>query len=70
MFRVKRGIEGGVKVVHMVGRSNLILVITSGLDPQYPSNVVHFWNDRMTKFAGKINQFDSDPLSLTYCQSM
>ena len=50
-------IEGGVKCVQMVGKSNLILVITTGADPQYPSNVVHFWNDRIIKFAGNINKF-------------
>ena len=69
-FRVKRCIEGGVKVVQMVGKSNLILVITSGMDPQYPSNHVHFWDDRKIKFVGRINQFTSDPLSLCHSQNM
>lgn len=70
MFRVKRPIEGGVKVVHLVAKSNLFLIITSGMDPQYPSNLVFLWDDRQMRFSGKINMFKSDPLSLSYCNNM
>ena len=69
-FRVKRVIEGGVKVVQMVGKSNLILIVTSGLDPQYPSNHVHFWDDQRTKFVGRINAFDPDPIAISHSQSI
>jgi len=54
----------------MVGKSNLILIVTSGLDPQYPSNHVHFWDDQRTKFVGRINAFDPDPLAISHSQSI
>lgn len=32
MFRIKRAIEGGVKVIKMHGKTNLILIVTTGIN--------------------------------------
>ena len=52
--RVKRQLEGGVKLVQMVGQSNLVILVTTGLDPNYQSNFVHFWDDQKTKIVGRV----------------
>ena len=70
MFKAKRLIEGGVKVVKMVNRTNLILVITSGNDPNLSSSYLHFWDDRKIRFMGKVNKFDSDPLTICHADNV
>ena len=69
-FRVKRQIEGGVKVVQMVNKTNLILVITTGQDTNYPASYLHFWDDLKLRFVGRINQFDSDPVSICHADNI
>ena len=54
----------------MVNKTNLILVITTGLDPQYPSSYLHFWDDLKLRFVGRINQFDSDPISISHAENI
>jgi len=64
-MRIRRVIEGGVKVVQMVGKSNLILLIPSGEDTRYPQNSVLLWDDKRLKHCGVI-KFGDNALSCSF----
>ena len=68
-MRIRRIIEGGVRVVQMVGKSNLILLIPTGEDPRYPSNSVLLWDDKKLKHVGVI-KFNDDALSCSFASDM
>jgi len=68
-MRIKRKIDGGVKVVQMVGKSNLILLIPTGEDPRYPSNSVLLWDDKKLKNVGVI-KFKDDALACSFASDM
>lgn len=57
-------------MVKMINKTNLILIITTGNDPLYPASYLHFWDDLKLRFVGRINQFDSDPLSISHADSV
>ena len=63
-MRIRRVIEGGVKVVQMVGKSNLILLIPSGEDTRYPENSVLLWDEKI-KQCGVI-KFGDNALSCSF----
>jgi len=64
-MRIRRVIEGGVKVVQMVGKSNLILLIPTGEDIRYPANSVLLWDDKRLKHVGVI-KFGDNALSCSF----
>ena len=68
-MRIRRVIEGGVKVVQMVGKSNLILLIPTGEDPRYPANSVLLWDDKRLKHVGVI-KFSEDALSCSFASDL
>ena len=68
-MRIRRVFEGGVKVVQMVGKSNLILLIPTGEDPRYPANSVLLWDDKRLKHVGVV-KFAGDALSCSYAQDI
>ena len=68
-MRIRRVFEGGVRVVQMVGKSNLILLIPTGEDSRYPANSVLLWDDKRLKHVGVI-KFGEDALSVTFASDM
>jgi hypothetical protein len=64
-MRIRRVIEGGIKVVQMVGKSNLILLIPSEEDTSYPKNSVLLWDEKRLKHCGVI-EFCDNALSCSF----
>ena len=54
----------------MVNKTNILLVITTGNDATYPANCLHFWDDTKFRFVGRINQFDSDPITISHANNI
>ena len=68
-MRIRRVIEGGVKVVQMEGKSNLILLIPTGEDIRYPANSVLLWDDKRLKHVGVI-KFGDNALSCSFASDL
>jgi len=68
-MRIRRVIEGGVKVVQMVGKSNLILLIPSGEDTRYQQNSVLLWDDKRLKHVGVI-KFGDNALACSFASDI
>ncbi len=43
---IERRIPGGIKLVQMIGASNLILIVYTGNNADYPSDKINIWCDR------------------------
>lgn len=42
----------------MVGKSNVILLIPTGEDPKYPSNLMLLWDDKKMTHVAKIKLYE------------
>ena len=43
---IKREFKGGLSVVQMLGMSNILLLVATGENPDYPSTNVMIWDDK------------------------
>ena len=68
-MRIKRYFPGGVKVIQMVGKSNLILLIPTGDDLRYSAETVLLWDDKKLKSVGDI-KFASEALSVIFAKDL
>jgi len=68
-MRIRRFFPGGVKVIQMVGKSNLILLIPTGEDPQYSASKVLLWDDKKLTPVGEIS-FTSDAISVLFAKDL
>ena len=59
---------GSVSQVVMYNRSNLLAVLSGGLHPKFPSNVVKIWDDKLKKFVAQFT-FGSKVLNVVLCRS-
>lgn len=53
----------------MVGKSNLILLIPTGDDPQHSANTVLLWDDKKLKSVGDIH-FANDAISVLFAKDL
>jgi WD repeat-containing protein 45 len=47
--------EGGVCIIELLYRSNIMVFVGSGQKPEFPPNKVLFWDDSQLKVIGEIN---------------
>ena len=47
--------EGGVALVELIYRSNMIALVGTGAKEEFPPNKVVFWDDSQLKIVGEIN---------------
>lgn len=52
---LKRDIEGGLRFVQMLNRSNILIIVGSGeYEDEYPSNKLLFWNEKEQSISGEV----------------
>lgn len=49
-----RQITGGLRVVQMIAKSNILLMVATGENPDYPSDQVLLWDDKKLDIQHKI----------------
>ena len=47
--------EGGVALVELIYRSNMMALVGTGAKEEFPPNKVVFWDDSQLKIVGEIN---------------
>jgi len=68
-FRIYRAFEGGVRHTQIVGRSNVLLLIPSGLGSKFSSKTIVFWDEKVNKQAGII-RFEYEILACSTVRKM
>lgn len=47
-------LEGGIGIIEMLNRSNIIALVGGGKNPKYTSNRVILWDDSQTKMISEM----------------
>lgn len=47
--------EGGISIVEMLYRTNIIALVGAGNNPKYPKEKVMLWDDSLMKCIGELN---------------
>ena len=55
--------SGGVRIVEMLFRSNILAIVGGGLNPRHPSHKVIIWDDHQSRSIGEMS-FKSDVLAV------
>jgi len=51
---ISRDFSGGIKIVEMLFRCNMIGLVGTGVNPKHPTNKLLIWDDRQRRFIGEI----------------
>ena len=68
-FRIYRAFEGGIRHAQIVGRSNVLLLVPSGLGSKFSNKTIVFWDEKFNKHAGII-RFDQEILACSTVRKM
>lgn len=67
MKKIRRAIDGGLKLAQMIGISNILLLIPTGDNPAYRADNVILWDDKhLTSQLIDVTQDGSEVLSASY----
>ena len=53
--KINRELGGGIKLVEVLMRSNLIAIVGGGTNPQYSINKTMIWDDDQKRCIGELN---------------
>lgn len=69
MKQIRREFPGGIKIIQMCGKSNILLMVATGDNPSHPSDQVIIWDDKAVRAISMVD-FKEPIHSLNFTNEM